>query len=217
VQSIFLSYSYDPHPTLYVRTGENLGGGGLTATVQERIQSSDALVAVFLPHNRPGDVKLMSQWVSDEFAYAKAKGLFGLRIIHEDIKPEGMFNSEEYEVFKPNSAENCLLKLLKTIHDWKETIGQPLQLVVNSEAALRFDADKNHVCEYRLFQKPSPFERPKESEWQPAYTWKDQGAMYAYVRGVPKDNKVKLRIKMDGITLESDYQDPFGYIQLIQK
>lgn len=93
MDTIFLSYTYNPHPEyedetkelvknikiiaepqeLSVITGFDLGGGAITAKIEQRIEDCDALVALITPcQDDDGDPSL-PQFVNDEYSFAKNK------------------------------------------------------------------------------------------------------------------------------------------------
>jgi hypothetical protein len=232
MESVFLSYTFEPHPTfrkqneslvensrtvieamgLRCYDGENLGGGGVTQEVENLISECDALVAVTLPHKTIDDSLVISPWVLKEFEIAKAKQLKTLRIVHEVFQNHQGFGAEEYALFVPKNPIKAILKLTETLGVWKDELGKPCQLIINHEFAVNFDSkNPNHHCKYRLLY------RPKETAWKRAFVWKEPGGMFAYIRGIPDKFKIKIHMDIDGVILESDYQDPFGQISLVKK
>src|SRR5262249_19478939 len=94
MDSVFLSYTYSPAPTFEeetndlvksvriileamgiskVVTGEDLGGQQLSAEVKQRIESSQALIALETPcmELANGQGYIASEWVRREFSHAE--------------------------------------------------------------------------------------------------------------------------------------------------
>lgn len=232
MQQVFLSYTFNPHPEHEAETaalrrrvgmviesmgllevnGEDLAGGGLTPEIARRIKAADALVALITPHNAPGAAKVAPQWVSDEFAHAKALGRPAIRIIHAELSAGGMYAADEYIPFTAAGGADTLIKLMRTLALWKRQVGRTMQVEIASGGAeLPFDAERGHQCEVQLFTN---FET---SVWQPAQTLREPGALYAFVRGVPEQAKLRLRLSINGAVWQSEFQNPVGRVVLSKR
>lgn len=228
MQQVFLSYTFNPHPDYAESTanlrkkvgmvidsmelrelnGEDLGGLGLGPEVKTRIEASDALVALVTPHNQPGAALQPAPWVQDEYAWAIAKGRSGIKIVHADLKAAGMFAGDEHIAYSDATLGDTLVKLMRTLALWKRTLGRPTQIVLDADAAgFDFDIDQDHACEYQLLSPDF-----KKSAWLPASIWPEPGALNAFVRGVPDQAKLRLRLTVDKAQWLSEFQSPMGRV-----
>ncbi len=232
MQQVFLSFTYSPHPDhvdetrallqrvtaviesmdLRVVTGEDLGGETLTDEIRQRIDKSDALVALVTPwRDRQGN-KVAPPWVNDEFTYAKAKDKRAFRIMHPDYAGAGMYAAHEYTVYDKNNLADALVKLMKTLALWKRQSGRPMRIEIAPDVAgQRFDPARVSECEFQLFIDY------EETGWRKAKIWPEPGALFAYLPGVPDDAKLRLRMKIDSETWQSDFQSPVGRMQLSRR
>jgi len=232
MQQVFLSYTFNPHPdheaeTAALRrrvgmviesmdlrevTGEDLAGGGLTPEIRARIEAADSLVALLTPHNVAGGVKMAPPWVSDEFAHAKARGKPAIRIVHAELTAGGMYASDEHIPYAPAGTADTLIKLMRTLALWKRQQGRPTQVEIAAGGVeLPFDPGQGHRCDYQLF---ADF---KEGDWLPATIWREPGAMYAFLKGVPDQSKLRLRMMLNGAIWQSDFQNPIGRVHLSKR
>jgi hypothetical protein len=232
MQQVFLSFTYSPHPDYTAETedlrrrvgmvfesmdlrpvtGEDLGGQGLNPEVKNRIEKADALVALLTPHaDAAGNVEI-PRWVADEFAHARALGKPAIRIVHSKLSAAGMFAGEEFIPHTPGKTVDTLLKLMRTLALWKRQHGRPMEIeIAPTDIGLRFDPARGHQCEFQLFQN---FE---ESAWRQAKIWPEPGAIYAYIPGVPDQAKLRLRLRVDGETWQSEFHSPVGRVQLSRR
>lgn len=232
MQQVFLSFTYKPHPDhvdeteelrrrvsmviesmdLRVVTGEDIGGEALTAEIKERIDRSDALVALLTPWKDPPGNKVAPPWVNDEFTYAKAKDKRAFRISHPDFAGAGMYAAHEYTTYTKESLADTLLKLMKTLALWRKESGRPMEIEIALDAAgQRFDPARVRACEFQLFRNY------EESDWRKATIWPQPGALYAYLPAVPDQAKLRLRLQLDNETWLSDYQSPVGRVQMTRR
>jgi hypothetical protein len=229
MQQVFLSYTFDPHPdhaaeTVALRrrvgmviesmgllevSGEDLAGGGLKAEIDKRIRAADALVALLTPHNVPGTTKLAPPWIADEFALAKSLGKPAIRIIHGALTVGGMYAGDEYIPYSPDTLADTLIKLMRTLALWKRQSGRTMQVeIAASGSELPADAALAHQCDYQVFADFT------EGPWTPAKVWPEPGALYAVVRGVPEQAKLRLRLNIGGAVWQSEFQNPVGRVLL---
>jgi hypothetical protein len=229
MQQVFLSYTFDPHPDHVAETaalrkrvgmviesmglletsGEDLAGGGLKAEVDKAIRSADAMVALLTPHNAAGGVKLAPPWINDEFATAKALGKPAIRIVHSALAAGGMYAADEYIPYSADSLADTLIKLMRTLALWKRQAGRTMQLEIAAVGSeLPAGAAQVHQCEYQIFADFT------EGQWTATKVWPEPGALYAVVRGVPEQAKLRLRLNVGGAVWQSDFQNPIGRVLL---
>jgi hypothetical protein len=229
MQQVFLSFTYSPHPDhideteelrrrvsmviesmdLRVVTGEDIGGEQLTDEIKQRIDRSDALVALLTPWKDRQGNKVAPPWVNDEFIYAKAKNKRAFRISHPDFAGAGMYAANEYTTYSKDKSAEPLLKLMKTLALWRKQSGRPMEIEIAPDAAgQRFDPASARKCQ---FQTLCNYE---ESDWREAKFWPQPGALFAFLPGVPDQSKVRLRLELGNETWESDYQSPVGRVQM---
>jgi hypothetical protein len=232
MQQVFLSFTYYPHPDhiveteelrrrvsmviesmdLRVVTGEDIGGEALTDEIKERIERSDALVALLTPWKDRQGNKIAPPWVNDEFTYAKAKDKRAFRISHPDFVGAGMYAAHEYTTYTKDTLADTLLKLMKTLALWRKDSGRPMEIEIAPDAAgQRFDPARVRACEFQLFRNY------EETDWRKATIWPQPGALYAYLPGVPDQAKLRLRLQLDNETWQSDYQSPVGRVQMTRR
>lgn len=232
MQQVFLSYTYNPHPDhvaetetlrrqvmvvlesmdLRVVTGEDVGGESLNDEIRGRIENADALVALLTPWRDKLGNKTHPPWVADEFAHARAHDKPALRIVHTDLAPAGMYAAHEYAAFSPDKTADTLLKLLRTLAVWKKQSGRPMEIEIAPDvAASRFDTNHVESCQFQLLCDY------KETDWRAATIWPQPGALYAYLPGVPDRAKLRLRLKHQNETWQSEYSSPVGRVQLSRR
>ena len=179
MDTIFLSYTYNPHPDyideteelvknikivaesqdLRVITGADLGGEALTLEIKKRIEDCDALVALITPWADGYGNPDTPPYVHDEYTYAVNKEKHAIRLLHTKLKSQGMYINQEYIPYDPKQTVEALLKLMRTLVLWKKTLGRSHEIqflpteLVNS---LNGD-DSDSRCEYQLLinRKPS--------------------------------------------------------------
>ena len=232
MQQVFLSYTYDPHPDyvdeteqlrrrvslviesmdLRISTGEDLGGRALEGEVMARIEKADALVALVTPWKDKNGNKVAPPWVADEFGRAQALRKNAIQILHPEIVASGAYAGKEYIEYSKDRMADVLLKLMKTLALWKREGGRPMQLEVATDMdGQRLDPAKVRECEFQLMRDFV------ESDWRKATIWPQPGAVYAYLPGVPDEAKLRLRLRFDTETWQSDYQNPVGRVQLSRR
>lgn len=94
--------------------GDNLNGQSVSTSVRERIESSDALIAI-LSRRRPlADGNWMTHpWVIEEATWAAAKGKRVLRVVEDGVQEiGGIIGDVENIRFSTGQFERCILKIL---------------------------------------------------------------------------------------------------------
>lgn len=231
MQSVFLSFTYNPHPDhvaetedlrrrvstviesmdLRVVTGEDLGGEALSDEIRTRIEKCDALVALVTPWRDRLGQKVEPPWVRDEFNHAKAMKKRAFRIAHPDYAGGGMYAAHEYTTYTQDTLADVLVKLIKTLSLWRRASGRPLRIEIAPGGGQQFPRVAKPDCRYKLLRDY------QETDWFKASVWPQPGALYAFVPGVPDDAKLMLQLKLDNETWESDFQDPIGRVQMTRQ
>lgn len=213
MNSIFLSYTYSPHPNFedeteklvkcvrvmieamgipQVVTGEDLGGNQLSQEIKQRIESSEGLIALETPWQElAGNGGFIpSDWVRTEFAHAEALGKQLIAVVHDKVVASSAFKNREHVVFHPPDNGSVLLKLMRTISLWKTRLGNAHEVeILPQELALHLDEENpQHLCEFRTLHNHST------SAWRKASFWHDLGGAYAYLTGIPDGATVQMRV-----------------------
>lgn len=229
MESVFLSYTYAPHPdhggitdtmvraartvieALGLRTldGVDLGGRVLPAEIETRIAACDALVALYTPHRGPAGNAEMPLYVNDEFVSARAIGKRVIRVIHDSLDAGGIAGADEFIPLKPGSELDASLKLMRTLALWKRELGRPREFRIEPEhLGPRIERGGEDCCQYKLLV------RYAETEWRAAKVWREPGAVFAYLPGVPEESKVRLKLRLDDETWDSHFTDPKARVAL---
>jgi hypothetical protein len=224
MDSVFLSYTYSPHPEFeeetnelvksvrmmleamgipQVFTGEDLGGQQLSTEVKQRIERSQALIALETPWKQlAGDQGyIASDWVRREFTQAETLGKELIAVVHEKVVLNSAFKDREHTVFCPPDHTLVLLKLMRTIALWNKKLGRAHKVeILPSELSEIIDEDDPaHLCEYRTVVEHDV------GEWRKASFWHEPGCALAYLSGIPDAAKVQMRVKMGQVVWQSTF------------
>ena len=233
MERIFLSYTYNPadaykqeteeiisHTKIMIEAmgiavldGVDVGGWAIDSVIQDRIRESDALIAVMSPWKDAVNQIVIPPYVLTEFNLAHAQNKPTIRVIHQDLNVQGMFQNNEYIPYSARTEVKVLLKLMRTIALWKQKSGKGLQIKIEpSTIGARYDGSAGHRLSYQLL-----LSNYDETEWKEARLWKEPGATYAYIPNVPDDSKLRLKLDLRSEIWESDYSDSMGQIELQQR
>jgi hypothetical protein len=93
--------------------GKDLHGEVLNATVQARIDQSDAAVGFFTVREGQGGAEFNSHmWVKDELVYANAKGKPIIPVREEGVRvPDGLLGNRQYITLRQNDRLGCMAEL----------------------------------------------------------------------------------------------------------
>ena len=196
---------------LQVVDGVDLGGRAIDTEIQNRILKCDAFVALFTPWSNPmtGNIDLPS-YVLDEYLIAMVHQKDSIRVVHEALTVQGMYQQQEFIPHKTDREVDTLLKLMRTMAFWKRRAGKPRQVEI-APADLGERVDRNAApgaCEYQLLLNF------KKTDWKPAQIWYEPGAAFAYLPSVPEESKIRLRLNVDNERWESAFSNLFGRIEL---
>jgi hypothetical protein len=130
-----------------------LGGQQLSTEVKQRIEHSQALIALETPWKQlSGDLGyIASDWVRREFTQAETLGKELIAVVHEKVALNSAFKDREHTVFRPPDYTLVLLKLMRTIALWNKKLGRAHKVeILPPELGEIIDEDKPaHLCEYR--------------------------------------------------------------------
>jgi hypothetical protein len=224
MDSVFLSYTYSPPPEFeeetnelvrsvrimleamdirQVLTGEDLGGQQLSAEVKERIQRSQALIALETPWKQlAGDQGyIASDWVRREFAQAETLNKELIAVVHEKVVLNSAFKDREHTVFHPPDHTLVLLKLMRTIALWKRRLGcaHNVEIRPTNLSDIIDEDNPAHLCEYRTVVEHDI------GDWRKASFWHEPGCALAYLTGIPDGAKVQMRVKMGQVVWQSAF------------
>jgi len=213
MDTIFLSYTYNPHPDykdkteelvkqikiiaesqeLRVLTGVDLGGGSLRPEIQQRIEQSDALVALLTPWQDNYNNPVIPPYVNDEYTYALSKGKQAIRLLHSALNIQGMYTDQEYLMLDPDNSIDVLLKLMRTLLLWKKKLGRSheIQLLPQElmDKVISAGTENSH-CEYQLLLNRKP------GQWKKIDIWAEPGGLVTYIQNVPDEAKFNLRVTL---------------------
>lgn len=206
---VFLAFSFRPEDKPLVRyveqllsshfvqvvTGERLGGEQLTPAVKDRIEQSDALVAL-LTRRDPlaGGGWTTHQWVKDEIGYARARDRKAIAMVEDGVDVGGMYEPHECIHFSRNDLVETLLILSETVGLWKLEKGRTVKVqILPPDLAQRLGAGgTGTTCRHRFWLNG------KYSEWREATPVPEVGGTFVYLEGVQDDQLVQLRIEEPG-------------------
>jgi hypothetical protein len=225
MQTVFLSYTYRPHPDheddlgrlrryvvraveamgLRIVDGVDVGGRPLDDALRKRIEDADALIALVTPQaNEAGDV-VEPAFVLSEFQYAEGQKKATMSVWHHLIVPRGLGAGNEYTHYKPDRELDVILKLMNTIALWRRDYGRETRVRIEPhDLAVRYDETQGDHCEVQVLSTTEgyrPFER--------ARLWQAPGAAYVLLPKLREDERVRLRLTKDRRTWESGWFDPF--------
>ncbi|NOQ64771.1 MAG: hypothetical protein GQ582_09695 [Methyloprofundus sp.] len=233
METVFLSYTYNPHPDykketnelvknikiiaesqeLRVVTGVDLAGGALTPEIQQRIIHSDALVALITPWQDSYGNPAAPPFVHDEYTFAQNKGKPAIQLLHTQLNNQGMYTQQEYIPYDPAQAVEGLLKLMRTLVLWKKQLGRSYEIqFLPSELVEKL----NHGsiasrCEYQLLINRKP------SEWRVIDIWPEPGRLVTYIPNIPDDAKLNLKISFADEQWLSNFCSPQNHSIKLEK
>lgn len=212
MQKAFLSYTYSPCAGyeqqtteivggvrtileslgMLVTTGEDLGGNSLSPEIKMRIAACDALIAVETPHRKLADGSYAaSEWVRREYAHADSLTMPRIAIVHDEVLPSTVFAETERIPLDASDRSPAFLKLIRTLALWRSKWGRSFQVeLAPTELGQKFDPDQGHECRYRTMVDHTT------SDWEPAQVWHEPGSAFTFLRRVPDQAKVEIRVKL---------------------
>jgi hypothetical protein len=196
---------------LRVVTGEELGGGELTAEVMDRIRNCDALVALMTKREEPPRSGGTHPWVVDEFKHAKNLRRPSIALVAPGVQVVGAYQEHERIHYDPGDAAKAFLRLSRTVGIWKSQAGRVLkvQLLPRDVAEQIAGANGNARCMYRLCGYDGTF-----GSWQPISAIPEGDGTYAYLKGVTEEARVQVRAEISGMIWMSRVLSPWMPVEL---
>ena len=211
MEEIFVSFHFGPEDRELVQkvrtilesqgvrpvTGEDLGGGQLTQEVMDRIDGCDALVALMTPRDQLASGKFRTHpWVRDEMNHARGSEKRCIAIVDSRVDPEGAYQEHERIVLDSEKPLDAFLKLMRTVGMWRRQAGNLVKVRLSPDdvAARAAIEDPGASCKYRLNRRGSP------GHWEAANVFREEGGVFAYLRGVQRDSYFEVRIDLNGKT-----------------
>jgi hypothetical protein len=224
MKRVFLSYSFRPEDRdlvhdveqllvshdLNVHNGRRLGGGQLTQEIMNRIATCDALVALVTrrdPLQAGGFTS--SQWVLDEFAYARSTNKKAIAMVEDQVQVAGAWASHERIDLDRATALPAFLRLSDTIGEWKRSSGRTLKIQVHPpEVAQGLWKFKGASCKYRLVSGG------QAGAWIPVVPIPEPGATSIWITGVQDDDLIQLSVELPKSKWESPAASQWMPIEL---
>jgi len=225
MEKIFLAFSFRQEDRDLVRVveqvlashdvrqdnGEDLGGESLTPAIKARIDKSDALVGLLTPRDQKPNGRFDTHpWVRDEINYARAKEKPAIAIVDTSVDLEGAYQEHERIDYNPASPMLTVLKLMRTIGEWKRSAGRraKVRILPDELGDQVSDGREGAKCSYRLIRNGNP------SAWQEAGTVREVGGTFTYLRGLQDDSLIQLRVQISGVTWLSAAAPHWMHVEL---
>jgi hypothetical protein len=192
-------------------TGERLGGEQLTPAVQERIDQSDALVALLTRlEQKAAGGWITHQWVLDEISYARARHKFAIPLVEEGVDVGGMHQFHEYIALKRENPVEALLILSEHVNFWKRELGRMVKVqIMPVSVAKRLGNAKSGVrCKHRLCLQG------RYTEWREVTPVPETGGTFVYVEGVQDEHLVQIQVQDQNKVWESPATSQWMQVEL---
>lgn len=197
---------------IQINTGGNLGGGQLTLEVQNRIENSDALIALLTRRDQlQAGGWTTHQWVKDELGFARTKGKRAIAIVEEDVDVGGMYHPHEFIPLNRASLLETFLRLSETVGGWKQETGRRVKVQINPETIANKLGDGGVVCRSRLGLHGN------FTVWQAAIPSPEIGGTFVYLNGVQDEHLVQIEVQEAGNTWQSIATSQWMQVQLKRK
>jgi hypothetical protein len=222
---VFLSYTYRPHPDhkadlerlrdcvvraieamgLRVLDGVHLGGRSLDE-IRNRIEDTDALVALVTPQADKAGQPTDPTFVLSEFQFAQGAKKPTMRVCHSLLAPRGLGAGNEYTPYMPGNEVDVILKLMNTIAVWRHDYGQRTRLRIEPESlAASYDETRGDECLFQLITAKGKF-----CPYKKTHLSLEPGAAYAVLPMLRDDDRIRLRLSQGGSMWQSrDTINPF--------
>lgn len=191
-------------------TGEYLAGEQLTPAVQQRIESTDGLIALLTRRDELAHGGWTTHsWVQDELNFARDKGIHAIPLVEKGIDVGGMHGERERIAYDREKPLAAFLHLSRTIGLWKNDSGGLLTVQIRpDDLALQVGLANGGVqCRYRLVGGGPP------SPWKDVEPFPDVGGTFVQV-GVSNNASIQLDIEMQNTRWVSKATTPWPQIEL---
>lgn len=191
-------------------TGEDLGGEQLTPAVQKRIDDCDGLIGLLTQRDQlAGGGWTTHPWVLDEIGYARTKQKKAIAVVENGINVGGMYQPQEWIPLDPDTPLTTLMKLSKTIGQWKREAGRTVKVqILPSSLAKKLGGGANIQCRHRLWMQG------KYTEWQDVTPVPEAGGTFIYIEGVGDEHLVQLRVEDQNVIWQSAASSQWMQIKL---
>lgn len=235
MNSVFLSYTYRPHPDhedelerlrryvvrvleamgLRVLDGVDLGGRPLDDALRARIEEADALVALVTPQADAAGQMVQPAFVLSEFAHADGLKKPTFRVLHTALKAVGLGAGNEYFEYQPGHEADLIVKLMNTVAVWRREHGRAARVRIEPDTlASQYDETEGDRCEYQVISQTGNYQ-----DFERGRLVLQPGAAYAVLPKMRDGETVRLRLKQGGKIWQSRHAiDPFvGGVRLEEK
>jgi hypothetical protein len=212
MESIFLSHHFDPQVDLLVGSikriiashdlrivdGHRLEGQQITNAVDERIRSSDAMIAI-LSHRDEGRT---NNWVRHERTTAFNSKIPFIALIEEGLQDNGPFEAFEFIKYNPEDLVDVLLKVSETIFKWKIRLGELIEAHLEPEEIVdmvRSNLGNADTVKYRFFNRRNGW-----TDWKPALVKPQSGGISLLLDGINKNTEVQIQVTANNRIWTSD-------------
>jgi hypothetical protein len=192
-------------------TGRVAGGGHLDDAIKQKITACDGLVALATRREElAGGGWTTHPWVMSEFEYAKGQSTHVIALVEGGVRWEGMHAGHEYIPLERERVSEALLRLSRTLGEWKENAGKLVKLRVHpDELAERLkNAGPRFRCRCRFL------ERGNHSDWRDITLVPEPGSVFLYVPGVRDSQLIEVEVRSDNETWRSPATPQFMPIEL---
>jgi len=195
-----------------VITGENLGGQALTPAVKERIDDSDALIALLTRRDKLGRKNKFTthQWVQEELGYARDNKKRAIALVEDGVDVGGMYAPHEYIPFDRQNPLPAFLRLSDTVGQWKREIGRTIKVLILPPELARTVGQGEIKCRYRFSAEG------KWTTWNETEAIREVGGTFAYLVGVRDDHTIQLEVKLPNARWQSIATPQWVQIELSQ-
>jgi hypothetical protein len=171
-------------------TGEDLGGEQLTPAVEKRIDDCDGLIGLLTQRDKlAGDGWTTHEWVRDEIGYARSIKIKAIALVENGVSVGGMNQPNEFIVIDKNSPLAALVKLSRTIGEWKREAGRTVKVqILPSSIAKKLGGGSDLQCQHRLWTQG------KRTDWCEVTPVPEAGGTFVYIPGIADEHLVELRI-----------------------
>lgn len=226
MQTLFLSYTYRPHPDheselerlrkytvraveamgLRVIDGVDVGGRPLDDGLRKKIDAADALIALVTPQADNAGQVIDPAFVLSEFQYAEGRQKPTMRVIHSLLTAKGLNAGNEYTPYKPGAELEVILKLMNTIALWAREHGRVARIRIEpAQLAAQYNEESGDRCHFQVISQNGKF-----GDFERASLLLEPGAAYVMLPKVREGERIKLRMEKGGQKFESQYAiDPF--------
>lgn len=200
-------------------TGRELDGESVTPAVLERVESSDALVALMTRRDEiteEGEIFWRTHpWVRDEINHARGQKMPSIALVEDGVKLEGAYGDNEWIALHRNDPLAAFMGLSQRIANWRRLIGQSVVARLEpGELGHEISDEENTVCEYRLWSDDG-----EPGDWTPGFVIPAEGGTQLFIKGVPGDRAlIEVRVRtFDTVTWQSKATSQHMRIELAQK